>query len=498
MAPCLLEDVYLEFESSGMKIQPLNLDIRNSRDKDDWCQAKVTTQAADHVKDNMVPHEAVNVHTPGGTVWRGWVRTDSVQVGETTGQIQIYDPMTILEQGVVEKEYLETSLRDVVNDIWDMVYDPEGVLKGPEFTTNSTQMETQHPPSGATELTGIGGPILDVQDWLRESLPFIEGEGHFDFRAESPRECFQDICDAFNVQMFTKPDGNFVLGMREQVPNEYIAGTKNPYWKLTRYSLPEVDDPFGAVFVKGQKPYSGAVEGRLAGAAEFLTTMENTAPWAAARMAGYDGPPTTIEYKETSNKEQLRGVAKRYLKNQFKRYNSGTVEVDVLAANNLLSSMGPLKPGDALLIEKDEDCGVPGGSFRINNIQHDMGSGKGWTIKFDVTAIFNREIGTEAWDYNPLNEEMNKGDANDFFIGAIPILALNAVYRAGRSVLDYGYDLGQSVMEGGSNLLSSSADQIGETVDNAMDTTNDFLDDTGDAIDDGLNDAANAVDSFLP
>lgn len=491
---CLFDNLYLEFEQSGMKIQPINMDLRNNRKKDDWCQVKLTEQAAQYVKDNMVPFEAVNVHTPGGAVWRGWVRTDSVRVSENSGHLQMYDPLKILEQGVVEEEYLKTSIGNIANDIWDKVHDPENVLSGLQIDTDNSRVAYQHEASNMRNL-GIGGnATLKIEDWMAENLPIADGKGDFDFRAESPRECFANIADAFNVGMYTQSNGNFVLGLPERVPNEYMAGTKNPYWKLTRYDLPEVDDPFGAVFVKGKKPRTGMIGGTINAVGEFLGSMDNTAPWAGARMSGYDGPPTAIEYKETSSKSQLESVARRYLRNQFDRYNSGTVSVDVLASKNQLQDMGPLKVGDALMIERDEDCGVPGGNFRINGIQHDMGSGKGWEVTFDVTAIYGREIGTESWDYNPLNEEMNKDDGGGFFLGALPIIALGAAYQAGKSILDYSASLERSIMDTTNNVLDASEQMVSDTIQEA----DDIVDDTVDAASDTLDDAGDAVDSFLP
>lgn len=458
--PCDLAGVELEFLSSGMKIQPIAGTVEQETDRESLATFKLHVKAAKHVLDNLVNREPVLVKASGNIVFRGWVSHGNVTVGQTTGTVSLKDPLKILDAGAIEQEFHKTSLKNVAEYIWEQVHDPEGVLSGPEFNTDSTTVKTQHKNQPVAE--SLGGPLFAVEDWLREKFPLTNGDGNMDFRGETPREAFAEVCQIWETKMFVKPDtGEFVLGFPEMDTNLYSAGAKNGVWKLTDINLPSRDDPFGAVYVKGQQPnvWNGPIENAPK---RFVDDMNNVTPWAVASMDGYDGTPTALKYTKTGDKDLLEDIAKRHLMKQFRKFNSGTCTVDMLASPDGINDLGPLKVGDTIGIAENKDCGVPGGHFRIHGITHEIGGNAGWQTKFDVVGIPRQNITTKSWDYAPLDNSKNDRDPTDFLAMTMPIVNVAMLF---------GFDTDlYNAVNGTKQFLDAAKDEFDQTIEEYNDS----------------------------
>lgn len=491
---CDLSDITIDFESSGIKLRPLNVDLRQNWGEDDYCSVKVTTEAARHTANRCTDREPVTFQSYGNQIFRGWIKKGGIDVGRTAGWLDIRDPLQILEAGTVDREFIQASLKEIGDHIWDQVYDPEGVLTGHTYLADGSETMYQHDQGSIDISATLGGPALKFEDWLAEKMPLVEGDGRFDYRGETPREAFTELVHEFNTSMFVRSDGEFVIGLPDQSPNVYSAGTHEGNWKLIDYSLPHQQADFGEVIVKGSLP--STFEGPIGDApSRYMRRMDESVPWAVAKMQGYDGDPTLMEYSKSGDKQVLEDVATRKLVEQFRSYHQGSFEVDVLAAETGPMSMGPLKVGDVVNVEQDLECDIPGGEFRVRGIQHKFGSGEGWKVRFDVVRVvdFSRII-TDSWDYDPRDKSLNDQLAEDIWrsilagatgpIGAAKF-GLYQTVRYGRQadVADIPDEVYNTV-EDGRNMLEADIEQVMDDAAAAAESAEETADEATDAIED--------------
>lgn len=411
-------DVSLKFQVSGMEILPLTFSARQDRGKDNWGRASMTKEASEYVADNVVHQEPVDIMADGDTFWRGYVRDDSVSVGHTTGNVELYDPLQLLENGMVDMEWTKTNLGDIVNTIWEeCVYDPHGVFNGPTFpgadTSSVRQQHNFHPAS----YTDIPFTQLDeeIRNNLADTIPFVDGDGNFDFRGEPPREVFREIAEAFNVDMFTTPDRNLAFGFPDDMASHYSAGRSQSAWRMVGFDVPTHQDSFGKVIIKGVTPIltgrdpEGPAEGStdLMGIpGRFIERADNTNHYGWAKMSGYDGPTTFMEYTKSDDPEVLKTVARRKLIQQFMSANTGEIEIDVLATQTGTADLDRLMLGDHITTIANEECGIRGGMYRINGIRHEYTPDVGWRMHLKVTGMFeSSNIQTGSFKMNNIQSD---------------------------------------------------------------------------------------------
>jgi hypothetical protein len=474
---CLLDNTYLHFKNSDIKVRPISLTSRQNETQDDWFKAKFAKQAIQYISENAIDREPVEWYISGNSTWRGYIEHESIKIGKTEGFVELNDCLEILEYGAIDKEFYDSTLDKVVDYAWDQVVDPEGVLLGIDKTIQSGKVVYQHNknPLGRMDIT------QGMYDWLHETLdilPLYEGDGPLDFRGDTPREVFAEICRLWNVTMYVRPDGNFVIGFPDMEPNIYTAGTDKGTWKLVDYQMPQPKKPVGTIYVQGSTP--SVWEGPIQNAGtRFIKRLDNVTPWAAATIGSYEKQATTIEYNRSSDPKALESVAVRYLANQYQKAHTGTLTVDIFASPGGPSTVAALKIGDVISVGADPQCGVPGGAFRINGIQHDWGPQTGWLIHFNVVGLVPNDIQTKSWWYDPLNPEMNTYDPSLYLKITAPIMDVSNLLVQGIS--KFVHKTTSIATQAGEtfNMLPYSQEQV---VDTVVDTTESVIDDVTETV----------------
>lgn len=424
MSPdCLFKNIELQFGVSRISVSPigLQLDQDPKRDKDDLCQVELTDIAASHVLDRYVDREPVAIVTPKGTLWRGWIAEGDVSIGETTGSIHLRDPLTILEDGQVDKQWAKTTLREAGEYIFDQVYDTHGVVSDIAFPGDSGEVVRQH-----KALDFLDQPLETTLNQFKQNFEESDmgrdHDGRFDFRGEDPRAAFTELCNVFKCDLFVRPDGTLVLGQREFEPNIYSAGVDGSLpWTIKgdEFSFPDYNKPFGAVAVRGNPldPAHAVFEGDIEDKpTRFMKSMTEASSWALAEVAGHEGPVTKLQAKGQHTKGSLAKIAVNKLITQIYEDFNGEVTVTPIRStqDSPASTVGHMKYGDLLAIDGDPSCGVPTQVFRILSIHHDLQAGEKWDIQMEIVPQIVNSIQVKTGSYNALSPEQNVGGTRGF------------------------------------------------------------------------------------
>lgn len=402
---CTFEDLHFVLLNSGVRIIPLELDIREDQNKDDYARITMTNTAAQVVQRNYRPKEPVAIEHDGEAIKRMMIPKGGVSVGETSGTVELYDPLILLEEGSIEGEYNKATMRELVNLVYGQVVDPQGVITGVRFNTDASEVRYQHPP-GKFIPTTFG---IDVADTIYELTPFVDGDGWFDFRDDTPRKALAEICQAFGTGMFINTEGTLVIGFPDAEPNAYVTGVDRDFhWNLLDYNIPDYEQPVGKVVVRGATEATDtetalAITAPAASLAlSYNDTLEKVTPYASAQFAGGGGRVKTIEYGQSSSLGTLEAVAKNALVRSWRNARSGTIRVSTVA-NGSMANISEVKIGDVIQVHGDQDCGIPTSTLRIVGIHHDMSTRGTWNIEFSVTALLPSKIQTDTWEYTPLD-----------------------------------------------------------------------------------------------
>lgn len=414
---CDLSDVTINFLRSGVKIQPLSVDIQRSRqyrNQFDSVSAEVTADAGDHIESRYTPKEPVTISLHDTVLYYGYARHDCVNHGRTRSNLTISDPRRLLRDGVVDKEWGSVSLKTVAEYILDQTVDPQEVISGIELSDPNLDTEKlQHGNLG-------GGPDLladlelhGVENGLREALPLIEGDGNFDFREETPYSALQEVCEIWKVEMYMRPSGELVLGLPNMDATVYPAGLDSDTLRIVEYNIPENPTPLKGVYVKGGTTTVPSDNDSTSVTYSIVENFEKLQTRSYAGFTDIDSSETlVVNARDITKPTTLKETARRTLINTVSRNNAGNIVIDVLASDVPEEWFEGLIPGDlvAILLEKWNCVDARDGVYDIQSVQHDISGEKGWSVTLEVSAAITGfgDIETNFWYFDPTNPNMTE------------------------------------------------------------------------------------------
>lgn len=417
---CNLDNVTIDFKSSGVRIRPLSVDIdrsRQERDQFDAVFAEVTAAAGDHIQTNYTKKEPVTISVGSTTLYYGYAQHDCVNHGRTRSTLTISDPRRLLREGIVDKEWNQVNLTNVTRYIYEQIPDPEGVLTGielsdPELDVTKLQTETMfgldRTVQGATELTS------DIIEWAADLNPLREGDGNFDFREETPYSAMMEVCDIWEVEMFMRHDGTLVVGIPQMESTVHPAGLGDEIWRVVEYNIPENPTPLKGVYVKGGTAVAPAESGD-----SNVTTYDVTQDLNKLQTRAYAGftnvssDETLVgSARDTSDPTSLKDIARRKLINTVSQNNSGNIVIDVLASDVPDSWFEDFKPGGhiALLVAGHDCIDAKDGLYDVHSVQHRLDGSEGWSVTLKVSAAITDagSIETKFWYFDPTDPSMTE------------------------------------------------------------------------------------------
>jgi len=424
---CELSNTRVHFTVSGIKVIPFSLDIRRARHEDnqfDHVQAKLTKAAGEHIIDNHVDREPVEILIGENEdkLYRGWYTTDGVTLGQEQSTLEIADPRKILRTGAIDKEWGSITLGNVVNYIFERRQDPHNVFTSIEIT--SPGVDTSMLQHGDLEIFGIGGGFdvaadtgnHGIENFIRETVPMLEGDGNFDFREDSPYSALAEVADIWETEFWVDQDGTLIIGHPDLTANVFGCGRGPNNWHISEWNLPENPTPLKAVIVKGKMDQKGGKDRNLEEAWNIITNKKKFQTRAAAGFLDDNSLSETIVLngkKETTDPEVLKRMARGAFLTQHTRNNRGSIVVNALVENEIdPGQYAGVDIGDKIVVNNiDAECDIlQEGVYDIHSIQHDINGEDGWKITLEVNkAITNAEnFKDRFWYFDPTDPLMTQ------------------------------------------------------------------------------------------
>ena len=439
---CNLANTIIHFHKSGIKVRPLSLDIRNDRretDQFDSVQATLTSEAGEYIIDHNVHKEPVTIEMGdhGYILYRGYYANDGVQLGSGESILKIQDPRRILRDGYINKEWGRASLETVATYVFNHRADPHGVLTGLEFNTPDAdelalQFEQMNdrkhwepswsdPLNAETEEDGLRDDSevrdwkLGAENWLRETLPLVDGDGNFDFRDDSPYDCLREVANIWETDWYVKRDGTLIVGNSDLNADVFPASRYRGDMWVEEYNLPQDPTPIKGVYVKGKKDYKGGHDdGTMEDIWNFVTDKEKFETRAYAGFTDPDLTETVVldEKKNTADPETLKQIALRGLLKRYMQSNKGNLILDALTSEEVdTEDFCDLGIGDRLVIPPGWGCGKPDpGVYEVHSVHHKISGSDGWTITVKVTQEVTKDLEEKFWYFDPTDPEQTQDD----------------------------------------------------------------------------------------
>jgi len=421
---CDLSNIHIHFIESGIKVRPFSLDVRRSRQTDnqfDHVQAKLTRTAGDHIIDNHVDKEPVEIiaDADGSRLYRGWYTSDGVKLGENTSILEISDPRKILKVGTIDKEWGRITLEKYKNSVFERRVDPHNVLTGKEFTTervDDTKLQFQTDGASQEDIENEPEFMDGVFNFAAEITPMVNGDGNFDFREDSPYSALMEIADIWETQMWVDQNGKLMIGHPDLSATIYPAGQGANNWHISEWNLPENPAPLKAVYVKGKMDQKGGKDTNLEEAWNVLTDKKKFQTRAAAGFLDDDSLEEVVVVsgkKETTDPEVLKKMARGAFYNKHTENNRGSIIINCMVDNEIpVSQYAGIDIGDQIAVNQFESgCeNIREGLYTVHSIQHDINGSDGWSITLEVNkAITNGgDVKDRFWYFDPTDPDMTE------------------------------------------------------------------------------------------
>lgn len=432
---CNLSHIKVNFVKSGLSFRPYTLDIRRSKQSGntfDHAQAELKREAGVKIQDKAQSNEPIKIiGTEGGDVlYRGWYRDDAATLGTTKSTLKIVDPRKILKTGTVDKEWGRITLQKVVEYIVNRRQDPHNVITGVEIAEGKVDIsKLQHPtadfpllPSFSRDRTYAFPKANNaLTDLYKETVPWNDGDGNFDFREESPHSALMQVCDTWETEFWVDQDGTLYIGNPARTIDIHGAGRGSKNWYISNWELPNNPEPLKAVVVKGKMDQKGGVDNNLEELWNVISNKKKFQTRAAAGFLNNDNLSETLVLKgkrETADPEVLKNIARRKFLKQHTNGNSGSVRINAMYDNNISQSQYcNVDVGDAIMvnnIDTSEDCqDIEEGLYGIYGLKHDISGDSGWEIRLDVNQIITdaKNMQTKFWYFDPTKSDMTEDNS---------------------------------------------------------------------------------------
>ena len=425
-------------DSLPFEIRPIEMSLKMSRTKYDFCRAKVSWEVGEEMK----PHtryrggelyglNKVNVCYNDIPIQPLMFRPDWVDYGNEFTYLQFHDLHKSLDSGVIDEQREVVHLKDIYETVFKSA--PDRLINDIDFTFPNRQVRTLY---GDINTAGRGS-YRKRKARKEETKRVLESDYAIDFNKISPQKALRRLNKKFRLKSWVNRNETLVIGLPEAKEVRHIAAADDS--RVWRYKDPNIShgrEPIKSVIVEGAWKDEPGVDGDIISWFNEGGTADVKAMGLAER--------TDIDYgnrfmvKSTKAKsDAVPHVAKLALKERMKQQNSGTVEIDPELSGTDQTNPVDLHPGDLLhLVPEDKyfynpraDSGEIGDSpsdpdkvcgnyvnnevYLVREVEHNLTDQGQWQIFADLGMYPDVEIRSYMSYFNPESDEWVKGSEID-------------------------------------------------------------------------------------
>jgi len=442
--------------SEPFEVRPVEMTLKQKRREYDFARVKLPWEVGDEMKPHtryeggaLRPRQPAVLAHDGDSIQTMMWDPDAVDYGDQYVHIELKDLQRSLENGVVDKQWDQVKLQDAYRYAFDQRQNKD-LLTEIKFTIPE-DMETTLVGSAAfddTDSTDDFAHSAAASSERRNQIAHIEQsdtyqmvDGHYavDFNKVSPAKAIWKLNKKYRLTSWADSQGRLWVGTPETTSSLHVAAFDDErVWKWKDVSISHPRAPVQNVVVEGRwvdEPGIGTLDDVVSwinpadedGFGDFRAT-------GVASRADVDyGLSFTV--KNTKAKADVLGtVARLALREEMKKQNSGTVEIDPDASGDFTAVKG-VSLGDFLHIVprdehfenptlesgrvghtpqeiKSEACGgfTHNEIYVITGIEHNLDSRGSWSVSLDVgmypdvpIEAFVRYFDPQSGEY--MNEE---------------------------------------------------------------------------------------------
>lgn len=437
-----------------LHIRPTTMNLELNRNKYDYCRM----QFPKRVGQEMQPHTRfvdgalhdllpADVLVDGERVKRLMFTPDAADYTNDETYIKLLDLHKALSDGTVNIQRDNIQLRqiyeDVINQANNRLIDtvrftvPESKVRnlfsfGDFLENEPTQIQPEdfQEDSLGNVAKNIGDRVNPFDDskilkaifdnpdssaniWNR----VLDGAHAVDYQNITPLEAIQDLNEKFGVKSWIDGDSTLVVGIPESKPIvHYAAPDDNRAWRYKNPNISHSREPIKKVVVEGawvDEPGFGGEGDAIQEIASWFDKSD-TGGAAEARAIGMaertdipNGREILVKSSD-AKKDNIREVAYLILREEIKKQNSGSTDIDPNLSGSEFSSVQNLYPGHRIRMvpedvhfdnptatsgeysekipELDDHCNsfVYNERYLVTSVTHNLTKGGDWTINADL------------------------------------------------------------------------------------------------------------------
>lgn len=452
-----------------IEFRPVSMTLKMPRAEMDFLRAKLPSEVGDMLQPytksgaKLGFRKIAEVRLNGQTIQTMLFMPDGISYGENFAHLKLYDTIKAMDDGVVDKQWSNVTLRDAYQHVFDQV--DNDLVDGPVFSLSqntpqrlvgeggifeqdeSTVEGVDSGPGIAQTASGIYNRIVGnnlVKDIANSNTnKLIDSYFAVDFNKDSPLKAITKLNKKFNVNTWTSRSGAVYVGYPEANAAGHIAAPDDQ--RIWRYKDPQIShprEPVKSVIVEGawvDEPGIGGIEDVV-----NWFDQSNEQGFGDALALGYAertdiNEGVNFSVKNTrAKKDSLPGVAEAALREKMKQQSSGTVEIDPSISGEMATPIKSVRPGDIIRLvppdhiftnansesgslnnpPEDQDfCGsyVRNDIYVISEVQHTLTDGGNWMVTLDVGVYPDADVETIMKYFNPETGETIKPSTFESF-----------------------------------------------------------------------------------
>jgi len=507
-------NIEIEFIKTGLTIEAYEVSTRSSSFKFSHAEAEISREDGERIDNEVVEYDPINLKI-GGTIQDRYVfHPEAITLSRGSADLVLHDTEKILQRGTINKNFQNTTVRDVIDYLLERRQDPNGAITGVEHPEDSVQnlpIEDQG-KMGRTGILGkVAGTITNIDHSVGMKTHYEPVDTSVNLTDGTPHEGIQKVTNSLALQTWVDSDGVFKYGLQGSEREHVVIDETDEGARLKEYNVTVGSGNISRVIIRGPYTITDDILIRA-------VLPENTYVYGQAWFeddSGNEIEGSTFEPNEIAKAHTLKGIrqaARRTLINHYMARREGNI---VLNSGSTVNSepLANLAVGDLVTASAtiNDHCAqtVETGIFKISKVQHRLDQRRGWITTLSVSGLPAEEVLTKAYKHNTeLDKTWDEVDAGESVPdkfeeppgeGNLEELYDNGIERAGEVYTGLKETADDLIDEQRANIVGdyneimvngqAVADDLAKTADDITDTVTGGLDETKDSISDAWDEA---------
>lgn len=432
-------DWTIRFPDVGFEVRPTTMNLKLSRDKYDYCRAKLPAKVGQEMKPHtryadglLAGLSRVEVLYNGEVVQPFFFRPDFVDYGTTSTHLELHDLQKSLYDGTVDIQYTATDLHQIYQVVLNKTN--HRLIDTVRFTVPDSGTRTIYGEMYEYEKGLMGQEDKIDKQLAKEDTKVVESYNAVDFDQITVEEAITKLNKKFGLTSWVNRDGELVVGLPEANSVSHIAAPDDRRaWRYKDAQISHGREPIKKVVVKGvwENPKNNKFEG--AGWFDDDDGKTDAISYGYAERTDIDYGTTKTIDSSSAGADSIDTVARLALKSAMREQNHGSVDIDPQLSGTDISNVIDLTTGDIIhLVPNDDyfdnpsaDSGVIGDppdtenicsaegfvnneAYVTQEVTHDISEDGDWNINAELGMYGDVPIETWKSYYDPMRDKTYK------------------------------------------------------------------------------------------